>query len=88
MGDYLPTQLLCAAGAGFVASVVGSPVCVLKTRLMSMDAGQSSLQMVRDILSHEGPGAFYKGYTAMLMRTSCWNCILFVALEQIKTLFG
>ena len=64
MRDALHTQLGCAFGAGFVASIVGSPVCVLKTRIMNLKAGQSTFQMIHTMVSNEGLGAFYKGYTA------------------------
>ena len=31
--------------------------------------------------------AFYKGLDALFMRLACWNCIMFMCLEQIKMLF-
>ena len=37
--DGLFTHILCAFGAGFVACVVGSPVDVLKTRIMNRQSG-------------------------------------------------
>ena len=88
MGDTLVTQLSCAFGAGIVASVVGSPVCVLKTRIMNLNAGESSLKMIQNMVSNEGLGAFYKGYSASLLRLVSWNAILLVTLEQIKNLFA
>ena len=37
--DDIYTNFACAVSAGFVATVVGSPVDVLKTRIINMDAG-------------------------------------------------
>lgn len=37
--DGIPCHLTCAAGAGFVATIVGSPVDVLKTRVMNATKG-------------------------------------------------
>jgi len=39
MGEGLPLHALCAFGAGFNAVLVGSPVDVLKTRLMNKVPG-------------------------------------------------
>ena len=35
----------------------------------------------------EGPQAFFKGLDAVFFRLSCWNCIMFMTLEQIKLYF-
>lgn len=39
MQDGIPMHLMCALGAGFVATVVGSPVDVIKTRVMNSKPG-------------------------------------------------
>ena len=77
----------CAFSAGFVATVVGSPVDVLKTRIMNLNAGESAVAIVGDMLRHEGFASSYKGFTANFMRIGGWNCCMFVALEHIKKLF-
>ena len=87
MKDGIITHCTCAFSAGFVATVVGSPVDVLKTRLMNMSGGESGLAMVSGMIKKEGMGSFYKGFTANFMRLGCWNCCMFVSLEQIKKLF-
>jgi hypothetical protein len=38
-GDHLGTHIMCSFGGGFNAVMVGSPVDVLKTRLMNMQPG-------------------------------------------------
>lgn len=87
MSDGIHTHCTCAFSAGFVATVVGSPVDVLKTRLMNMSAGESAASMVQGMVQKEGLGSFYKGFTANFMRLGSWNCCMFVTLEQIKGLF-
>jgi hypothetical protein len=51
MGDSLPTHIICSFGAGFNAVCVGSPVDVLKTRLMNKLPGDPAnpLTMVAQI---------------------------------------
>jgi solute carrier family 25 (mitochondrial uncoupling protein), member 8/9 len=89
MGDALPTHLFCSFGAGFNAVCVGSPLDVLKTRLMNKVPGDptSPLTMITHILAKEGPFAFYKGFTTNFMRIGSWNMLMFVTYEQIKTKF-
>jgi solute carrier family 25 (mitochondrial uncoupling protein), member 8/9 len=84
--DGLVTHILCAFGAGFVACVVGSPVDVMKTRIMNRKPGdgQSITGLVASMINKEGPLAFYKGFTANFMRLGSWNVVMFVSLEQIK----
>ena len=42
MSDDVPCHLLCSAIAGFTATVIGSPVDVLKTRIMNAKPGEYS----------------------------------------------
>ena len=66
---------------GCVAVIVGSPVDVLKTRLMNLSGGESGLAMVTGMVKNEGLGSFYKGFSANFMRLGAWNCCMFVSLE-------
>lgn len=85
MEDGVPCHIISSAIAGFVACVVGSPVDVLKTRIMNAKPGQYSgvgdcvLQTFK-----EGPLAFYKGFQANAARIVSWNIAMFVALGQIR----
>ena len=83
MQEGLPMHVSCGFGAGFVACVVGSPVDVLKTRIMNKhpDTGQSVGSLIASMLAKEGPMAFYNGFTTNLMRLGSWNVIIFVVLE-------
>lgn len=72
--------------AGFAAVCFGSPVDVLKTRIMNKVAGDPSnpFTMIAQILKNEGPIAFYKGFTSNFMRIGSWNVVMFITLEQLK----
>ena len=90
MREGLHTHILCAFGAGLAAVLVGSPVDVLKTRMMNKTPGMptGALAIIAHTLKHEGPLAFYKGFIANFMRLGNWNVIMFVTLEQIKAYNG
>lgn len=83
------THIICAFGAGLNATIVGSPVDVLKTRMMSRDPskGGNVFTIIGSTLRNEGVGAFYKGFSANFMRLGCWNTVMFVTLEQVKKFF-
>ena len=93
LGSYLPDgvglHITCAFLAGFNACVVGSPVDVMKTRLMNKQPGQPATvaSLFSYIVTQEGVGAFYKGFTANFLRLGCWNTVMFVTLEQLKKTF-
>jgi len=83
------THFTCAFGAGFNAVLVGSPVDVLKTRLMNATPGQATgiAAVISDIVMNQGLMTFYKGFTANFMRIGSWNVVMFVTLEQTKNWF-
>ena len=89
LADGVPCHLLCACGAGLNAAIVGSPVDVLKTRIMNAAPGQYAgpLDCVYQTFK-EGPAAFYKGLGPNAGRLSAFNCVLFLTLEQVKKLTG
>lgn len=69
--------------AGFTACVVGSPVDVLKTRIMNAPKGMygGPLDCFYRTFKEEGPLAFYKGFGPNVMRLAGWNCCMFLTLE-------
>ena len=89
MAEGFPMHFTCAFGAGFVACIVGSPVDVLKTRIMNRKpgSGESVPGLIGSMIAKEGPLAFYKGFTANFMRLGSWNVVMFVSLERIKGMF-
>uniref|UniRef100_A0A8C3VKJ4 Uncoupling protein 3 n=1 Tax=Catagonus wagneri TaxID=51154 RepID=A0A8C3VKJ4_9CETA len=84
--DNLPCHFVSAFGAGFCATVVASPVDVVKTRYMNSPPGQyqSPLHCMLRMVTREGPTAFYKGFTPSFLRLGSWNVVMFVTYEQLK----
>lgn len=62
--DNLPCHFVSAFGAGFVTTVIASPVDVVKTRYMNSPPGQyrSAINCAWTMMTKEGPTAFYKGW--------------------------
>ncbi|KAJ0033687.1 hypothetical protein NQD34_000794 [Periophthalmus magnuspinnatus] len=86
--DNLPCHFVSAFGAGFVTTVIASPVDVVKTRYMNSPPGQykSAINCAWVMLTKEGPTAFYKGFVPSFLRLGSWNIVMFVSFEQIKRL--
>ncbi|XP_061574160.1 mitochondrial brown fat uncoupling protein 1 [Cololabis saira] len=84
--DNLPCHFLSAFGAGFVTTVIASPVDVVKTRYMNSPPGQykSAINCAWTMMTKEGPTAFYKGFVPSFLRLGSWNVVMFVSFEQIK----
>jgi len=65
MNDTILCHLVSSATAGFIATVVGSPVDVIKTRVMNAHAGEGGIvHIISSLIKNEGLGAFYNGFTA------------------------
>lgn len=69
MGDTIGCHLFCSSIAGFVAAVIGSPVDVLKTRIMNSTAGTSThyngiFDCIIKTYKENGILSFYKGFNA------------------------
>lgn len=62
----MPCHFTAAFAAGFCTTLVASPVDVVKTRYMNSVPGQyrGALNCALNMLLHEGPTSFYKGYKA------------------------
>ncbi|XP_020773413.1 mitochondrial brown fat uncoupling protein 1 [Boleophthalmus pectinirostris] len=88
MSDNLPCHFVSAFGAGFVTTVIASPVDVVKTRYMNSPPGQykSAINCAWVMMTKEGPTAFYKGFVPSFLRLGSWNIVMFVSFEQIKRL--
>ncbi|KAM9032713.1 mitochondrial uncoupling protein 2 [Sarcophilus harrisii] len=86
MTDDLPCHFTSAFGAGFCATIIASPVDVVKTRYMNSAAGQyaSAGHCALTMLRKEGPQAFYKGFMPSFLRLGSWNIVMFVTYEQLK----
>ncbi|XP_035038658.1 mitochondrial brown fat uncoupling protein 1 [Hippoglossus stenolepis] len=86
LSDNLPCHFVSAFGAGFVTTVIASPVDVVKTRYMNSPQGQyrSAINCSWTMMTKEGPTAFYKGFVPSFLRLGSWNVVMFVTFEQIK----
>eukprot|EP00227_Mantoniella_beaufortii_P016106 CAMPEP_0197605092 /NCGR_PEP_ID=MMETSP1326-20131121/42459_1 /TAXON_ID=1155430 /ORGANISM="Genus nov. species nov., Strain RCC2288" /LENGTH=300 /DNA_ID=CAMNT_0043172837 /DNA_START=76 /DNA_END=978 /DNA_ORIENTATION=+ len=86
MEEGVPMHLVAGLGAGFVAVCVGSPVDVVKSRVMgdSVGAYKGFLDCVVKTMTKEGPFAFYKGFMPNFGRLGSWNVVMFLTLEQVK----
>lgn len=85
--DTIFTHLLAGLGAGFFAVCIGSPVDVVKSRMMGDSIYKSTLDCFIRTLKTEGPFAFYKGFIPNFSRLGLWNVIMFLTLEQAKKFF-
>ena len=86
MVEGVPCHLASATIAGVSATIVASPVDVIKTRFMNSAPGvySSALECARLTVSREGLPALYRGFTASCSRLVSWNIVLWVSFEQIK----
>jgi solute carrier family 25 uncoupling protein 8/9 len=83
--DNVVTHLIAGLGAGFFAVCVGSPVDVVKSRMMGdSSAYKNTLDCFVKTLKNDGPLAFYKGFIPNFGRLGAWNVIMFLTLEQAK----
>ncbi|KAL6278054.1 hypothetical protein ACE6H2_021655 [Prunus campanulata] len=82
--DNVVTHLLSGLGAGFFAVCIGSPVDVVKSRMMGDSAYKGTIDCFLKTLKNDGPLAFYKGFIPNFGRLGSWNVIMFLTLEQAK----
>ncbi|CAL1285935.1 unnamed protein product [Larinioides sclopetarius] len=89
MSDNVPCHFTSAFAAGFCATVVASPVDVVKTRFMNSHHGQyaGAVDCALKMFKEGGLTSFYKGFMPSFMRLGSWNICMFVAFEQLKRLF-
>lgn len=89
MNDGIPCHLSSACLAGFNAVCIGSPVDVIKTKIMNAPKGtyNGPLDCFMKTLKTDGPLGLYKGFGPNLGRIASFNCVCFLAFEQVKKLF-
>ncbi|GJP63366.1 hypothetical protein CLOP_g20441, partial [Closterium sp. NIES-67] len=88
-GDNVVTHLIAGLGAGFFAVCIGSPVDVVKSRVMGDSTGQykGTVDCFVKTFRNDGLLAFYKGFIPNFGRLGSWNVIMFLTLEQVKKNF-
>ncbi|KFO97910.1 Mitochondrial uncoupling protein 3 [Calypte anna] len=72
MTDNVPCHFVAAFGAGFCATVVASPVDVVKNRCLLL------------LLMQDGITGFYKGFVPSFLRLGSWNVVMFICYEQLQ----
>ncbi|CAN1150679.1 Mitochondrial uncoupling protein 2 [Linum perenne] len=85
--DSVLTHILAGLGAGFFAVSIGSPIDVVKSRMMGDSSYKSTIDCFVKTMKTEGIFAFYKGFIPNFGRLGSWNVIMFLTLEQVKKLF-
>ncbi|RXI04269.1 hypothetical protein DVH24_038543 [Malus domestica] len=82
--DNILTHILAGLGAGFFAVSIGSPVDVVKSRMMGDSTYKNTFDCFVKTLKYEGFLAFYKGFLPNFGRLGSWNVLMFLMLEQAK----
>lgn len=92
--DGLVTQWLASLAAGLFAVVIGSPIDVVKTRIMNARPGPDGTLPYRGTVhafvtmaKQEGIMSFYQGFGPNFARLGTWNIVMFMAHERIKSTF-
>ncbi|XP_009327315.1 PREDICTED: mitochondrial uncoupling protein 3, partial [Pygoscelis adeliae] len=68
------------------ATMVASPVDVVKTRYMNAGPGQyrNVLSCLIALLMQDGLAGFYKGFVPSFLRLGSWNVVMFISYEQLQ----
>ncbi|KAI4373419.1 hypothetical protein MLD38_011545 [Melastoma candidum] len=82
--DGIFTHLLAGLGAGLFAVCIGSPIDVVKSRMMGDSTYRSTVDCFMKTLGYEGIFSFYKGFFPNFVRLGSWNVIMFLTFEQAK----
>jgi len=84
--DGIICHFSSAVVAGITATLVASPVDVVKTRIMNSPSGKyrGAFHVARETARNEGLMAFYKGFNASCIRLVSWNIVLWLSYEQLK----
>jgi solute carrier family 25 uncoupling protein 8/9 len=84
--DGIPCHFSAAVTAGFCATLLASPVDVIKTRFMNSPKGRyrGAMACAIETAKNEGFLAFYKGFSAGFTRLVAWNVCLWLSYEQLK----
>ena len=84
--DNTVCHILSGLGAGFVAVCVGSPVDVVKSRVMGDKTGayKGMADCIVKTYQKEGVLAFYNGFLPNFARLGSWNVVMFLSLEKAR----
>ena len=81
------SKFLAGALAGSLASTVGNPFDVLKTRMMAYEGSDSPsvATFAKEVVKGQGYVGFYKGLSANIMRASIMNATKMSCYDTCKT---
>lgn len=96
MSDGFPLHVLCGTVAGAMATLIGNPIDVVKTRVMAAKKASGggpspysgALDCIAKTMRNEGPLAFYQGVVPQFFRITGWNIVMFITFEQLKARAG
>jgi solute carrier family 25 uncoupling protein 8/9 len=90
MPNSVGTHFLAGLCSGFIATLVASPVDVVKTRLMSARPEERAgiISVTRGLYRQSGLRGFYKGFLPSFVRIAGWNILMFVLYEKAKASYG
>lgn len=80
-------DLLAGTAGGIAQVLVGQPFDTTKVRLQTSSTPTSALDVVRKLIKHEGPLAFYKGTLTPLVGVGACVSIQFGVNEAMKRFF-
>ena len=98
MTEGIPLHVAAATCAGLMATIIGNPIDVIKTRVMAARnassavgtggsaAASGAFATIAATLREEGPAAFYKGVLPQFFRLTGWSIVMFSTLEQLRRL--
>lgn len=93
--EGIPAHFASALSAGLAATLLGSPVDVVKTNVMNAkkDAHgvpefKGPIDCAVKLLRTQGPLAFYRGFIPNFTRIGSWNIVTWMTLEQLKKLYN
>jgi len=88
--SHTPTHLCASLLAGFGASLLSSPVEVVRVRLMEAAPGRyrGGLHCLLSTVGREGPQGLFAGFPADFARRCPHTVTSFLVLEQLRRAFG
>jgi dicarboxylate transporter 10 len=87
MGDVASTHLTASIMASLVATTLGSPVDVVKTKLMSASGEPSVLRIIKGMYQTEGFRWLFRGWLPSFVRLGPQTIATLLFLEQHKRVY-
>jgi dicarboxylate transporter 10 len=87
LNDVSSTHLMASIMASLVATTLGSPVDVVKTKLMSASGNTSVLGVMKKMYQAEGFGWLFRGWLPSFVRLGPQTIATLLFLEQHKRIY-